>query len=137
MAARLQVKPEHCSPLGKLILQHMKDHSVSMNELAKKAGISQPGLRSACFKGTNPTDSTLNKLSHVLGRPALELYNLAHEGRLEATLQDEACLSNARDALVREIFETAAELGLSAPKNKPPKNTIKEALLTLGFCSNS
>jgi transcriptional regulator with XRE-family HTH domain len=136
MAARLQVKPEHCSPLGKLILQHMKDHNVSMNELAKQAGISQPGLRSACFKGTNPTDSTLKKLSQVLGRPAIELYNLAHAGRLEATLEDDACFSNTRDAL-KEIFEIAAELGLSAPKNKPHRNTIKEALLTLGFCSNT
>jgi transcriptional regulator with XRE-family HTH domain len=137
MPARLQIQPENCSPLGRLILQYMKDHSVSMNELAKQAGISQPGLRSACFKGTNPTDSTLKKLSLVLGRPPLELYNLAHEGRLEAKLQDEARFSSDRDALVREIFETAAELGLSAPKSRPPKNTIRKALLTLGFCSNS
>lgn len=130
MAVTLQIKHEDCSPLGRLILQYMKDHSVSMNELAKQAHISQPGLRTVCL-GTNPTDATLQKLAQVLGKPALELYNLAHEGRIEE-LQIEAG-GNSLDAFAREILETAHELGLAAPKDKPARETIQEALLVLGF----
>lgn len=132
--AKLRIRLEDCSPLGKLLLQHMEEHSISMNELAKQAGISQPGLRAACLKRTNPTDTTLNKLSKVLGKHPLELYTLAYEGRIEE-LQDEAS-DNYLDSLMREVFETARELGLVPPKSKPPKLNIKRALKELGFGSD-
>lgn len=134
MAAKLQIKPQDCSPLGKLILQHMEEHNISMNELAKQAGITQPGLRAACLKRTNPTDATLKKLSKVLGKHPLELYTLAYEGRIEE-LQDESSDSYL-DSLIGELFETARELGLVPPKNRPPKLNIKKALKELGFGSD-
>ena len=134
MAAKLQIKPQDCSPLGKLILQHMEEHNISMNELAKQAGISQPGLRAACLKRTNPTDTTLKKLSKVLGKHSLELYTLAYEDRIEE-LQDEAS-DTYLDSLVRELFETAREFGLVPPKSRPPKLNIKRALKELGFSSD-
>ncbi len=105
-----------------------------MNELAKQSGISQPGLRAACLKRTNPTDTTLNKLSKVLDKHPLELYTLAYEGRIEE-LQDEAS-DNYLDSLMREVFETARELGLVPPKSRPPKLNIKRALKELGFGSD-
>lgn len=132
--AKLRIKLEDCSPLGKLLLQYMEENNISMNELAKQAGISQPGLRAACLKRTNPTDTTLNKLSKVLGKHPLELYTLAYEGRIEE-LQDEAS-DNYLDSIIREVFETARELGLVPPKSKPPKINIKRALKELGFGSD-
>jgi len=104
-----------------------------MNELAKQANISQPGLRSVCL-GTNPTDATLLKLAQVLGKPALELYNLAHAGRIEEIHAKVDCSS--LDTFTREILETAQELGLEAPKSKPAKEIIQEALRVLGFSSS-
>ena len=132
--AKLRIKPEDCSPLGKLLLQYMEENNISMNELAKQSGISQPGLRAACLKRTNPTDTTLNKLSKVLDKHPLELYTLAYEGRIEE-LQDEAS-DNYLDSLMREVFETARELGLVPPKSRPPKLNIKRALKELGFGSD-
>lgn len=132
--AKLRIKLEDCSPLGKLLLQYMEENNISMNELAKQAGISQPGLRAACLKRTNPTDTTLNKLSKVLRKHPLELYTLAYEGRIEE-LQDEAS-DNYVDSIIREVFETARELGLVPPKSKPPKLNIKRALKELGFGSD-
>ena len=134
MAAKLQIKPQDCSPLGKLILQHMEEHNISMNELAKQAGITQPGLRATCFKRTNPTDTTLKKLSKVLGKHPLELYTLAYEGRIE-DLQDESSDSYL-DSVIGELFETARELGLVPPKSRPPKLNIRRALKELGFSSD-
>lgn len=134
MPGRLQLKPKDCSPLGRLILQHMEDHNISMNQLAKQVGITQPGLRAACLKGTNPTQNTLHKLSKVLSKHPLELYTLAYENRIEE-LQDEAT-DNYLDTLLREFFETARELGLVPPKSRPPKINIREILKELGFSSN-
>lgn len=134
MPGRLQLKPKDCSPLGRLILQHMEEHNISMNQLAKQAGITQPGLRAACLKRTNPTQNTLQKLSKVLGKHPLELYTLAYENRIEE-LQDEAT-DNYLDTLLREFFETARELGLVPPKSRPPKINIRGILKELGFSSD-
>lgn len=134
MAGKLQLKPKDCSPLGRLILQYMQEHNVSMSQLAKEVGITQPGLRAACLKRTNPTESTLKKLSEVLGKHPLELYTLAYENRIEE-LQDEAT-DNYLDTLIRELFETARELGLVPPKSKPPKLNTKMILKELGFSSD-
>lgn len=138
MSAPLQIKPKDCSPLGLLILQHMQEHQVSMNALAKRSGISQPGLRSACLKGTNPTDSTLKKLSTVLGKHHLELYVLAYGDRIEE-LQEEANDSYL-ESLVRELFEILRQAGLVSAKSRPPKiaitNAFRKALEEIGIGSD-
>ena len=103
---------------------------MSMNALAKQAGITQPGLRSACLKGTNPTENTLKKLSKVLGKHPLELYFLAYGDRIKE-LQEEAN-DNYLESLLREIFETLREAGLVSAKSRPPKlkiiNAFRKAL---------
>jgi Helix-turn-helix len=131
MPARLQIKPEDCSPLGQWILQYLEEQAFSMNHLAELSGIPQPRLRGACFKGTCPTPETLRKLARVMGKHHLELYTLAYEGRIEKLPED--AQDNSLDLLMRELFETARELDLTAPQVRPSKATIRKALIDLGF----
>lgn len=134
MPARLQIKAEDCSPLGQFILQYLEKQSISMNHLAEMSGVPQPRLRGACFKGTCPTPETLRKLARVMGRHHLELYTLAYEGRIERLPEDADEV--ALDILMRELFETARELKLTAPQVRPSKTKIRKALLALGFSSH-
>ncbi|MBW4470547.1 MAG: helix-turn-helix domain-containing protein [Stenomitos rutilans HA7619-LM2] len=131
MPARLQIKAEDCSPLGQFILQYLEEQGISMNRLAELAGVPQPRLRGACFKGTCPTPETFRKLSRVMGKHHLELYTLAYEGRMEYFPEDTDAIS--LDLLMRELFENARELGLTCPKVRPSKAKIHKALLELGF----
>jgi transcriptional regulator with XRE-family HTH domain len=131
MPARLQIKAEDCSPLGQFILRYLEEQNLSMNRLAELSGVPQPRLRGACFKGTCPTPETLRKLARVMGKHHLELYTLAYEGRIEPLPGDAEDIS--LDALMRDLFETARELGLAAPKARPSKSKLRKALLTLGF----
>ncbi len=134
MPARLQIKSEDCSPLGRLILQYLEDEGISMNRLAELSGIPQPRLRGACFKGTCPTPETLRKMARVIGKHHLELYTLAYEGRIEKLPED--ANDNSLDMLMREMFETAREMGLTPPTNRPSKAKIRKALMELGFRPN-
>jgi predicted XRE-type DNA-binding protein len=131
MPARLLIKSEDCSPLGKLILQYIEESGLSMNRLAEMSGIPQPRLRGACFKGTCPTPETLRKMARVMGKHHLELYTLAYEGRIDKSPED--ANDNSLDMLMRELFETAREMGLSAPQSRPSKAKLKKALLELDF----
>ncbi len=131
MPARLQIKAEDCSPLGQSILQYLEEQGISMNHLAELSGVPQPRLRGACFKGTCPTPETLRKLARVMGKHHLELYTLAYEGRIENLPED--ANDSSLDLLMRELFETARELGLVVPKVHPSKAKIRKALLELGF----
>lgn len=131
MPARLQIQAKDCSPLGLLILQHLEERRISMNRLAEMADIPQPRLRGACFKGTCPTPETLRKLSKVMGVNHLELYTLAYEGRIAKRPED----GNDYDlnSLIRELLETAREINLVAPEQRPSKAKIEQALIELGF----
>jgi Helix-turn-helix len=131
MPARLQIKPEDCSPLGQFILHYLEHQGVSMNRLAELSGVPQPRLRGACFKGTCPTPETLRKLAKVMGKHHLELYTLAYEGRIEP-LPDSA-EEISLDLLLRDLLETARDRGLSAPTTRPSPTQLHQALLALGF----
>jgi transcriptional regulator with XRE-family HTH domain len=131
MPARLQIKPEDCSPLGQFILHYLEHQGVSMNRLAELSGVPQPRLRGACFKGTCPTPETLRKLAKVMGKHHLELYTLAYEGRIEP-LPDSA-EEISLDLLLRDLLETARDRGLNAPTTRPSPAQLHQALLALGF----
>ena len=131
MPARLQIKFEDCSPLGQVILQYLEDRGISMNHLAELSAIPQPRLRGACFKGTCPTPETLRKLARAMNKHHLELYTLAYEGRVENSPED--ANDNSLDMLMRDLFETAREMGLTAPNMRPSKAQIRKALMELGF----
>ncbi|NER83901.1 MAG: helix-turn-helix transcriptional regulator [Leptolyngbya sp. SIO1D8] len=134
MPPRLQITPEDCSPLGRMILRYLETKGISMNRLADLSGVPQPRLRGACFKGTCPTPETLRKLARVMGKHHLELYTLAYEGRFETSpLEGEPY---SLDTLIRELFETAREMGLNAPKRAPSKSQLCKALMELGFMPN-
>jgi plasmid maintenance system antidote protein VapI len=131
MPARLQIKPEDCSPLGRFVLKYLDENGISMNSLAEQSGVPQPRLRGACFKGTCPTPETLRKLAKVMGKHHLELYTLAYQGRVDQ-LPEEAD-SIPLDILWQAILETARELKLTAPSSPPSKINIQQALQLLGF----
>jgi plasmid maintenance system antidote protein VapI len=114
-----------------MILQYLEEEGISMNRLAEISGIPQPRLRGACFKGTCPTPETFRKLARAMGKHHLELYTLAYEGRVEKTPEDAE--DNSLDQLMRELLETARELGLSPPQERPSRAKIRKALLELGF----
>jgi hypothetical protein len=135
MPARLQVKPEDCSPLGRSILQFLEEKGISMNRLAELSSVPQPRLRGACFKGTCPTPETLRKLARAMGKHHLELYTLAYEGRVEKLPED--VNGDSLNKLMLEVFETARELDLVAPKTPPSKAKIRQALADLGFYSKN
>jgi len=135
MPARLQIKAEDCSPLGRSILQYLEEQGISMNRLADLSGVPQPRLRGACFKGTCPTPETLRKLARVMAKHHLELYTLAYEGRVENLPEDAD--DSSLELLMRELFETARELGLTGPRIRPSKVKIRKALLELGFCQEN
>lgn len=111
---------------------------MSMNALAKQASITQPGLRAACLKGTNPTESTLKKLSKVLGKHPLELYLLAYGDRIKE-LQEEAN-DNYLESLLREIFEILRHAELVSAESRLPKiaitNAFRKALKEIGVGSD-
>ncbi|MEB3211818.1 MAG: helix-turn-helix transcriptional regulator [Leptolyngbyaceae bacterium] len=130
MPARLQIKPEDCSPLGKHILRYLEQNGVSMNRLAELSGVPQPRLRGACFKGTCPTPETLRKLARVIGVHHLELYTLAYQGRVEKLPND---ANDKLDGLIRQLLETARELEMTPPATSPSKAQIAKALSILGF----
>jgi Helix-turn-helix len=131
MPARLQIKAADCSPLGRSILEYIADTGISMNRLAEESGIPQPRLRGACFKGTCPTPETLRKLARAMGRHHLELYTLAYEGRIEKSPIEAA--ENDLDTLMRDLFETAREMGMQAPTQPVSKAQLRQALILLGF----
>jgi Helix-turn-helix len=132
MPARLLIKPDDCSPLGRLILAYIEETGISMNRLAELSGIPQPRLRGACFKGTCPTPETLRKLSRAMNKHHLELYTLAYEGRIDdQSPQDN--VDTSLDLLVRKIFELVREKGLVPARQEPSQEQLVKALELLGF----
>lgn len=120
----LQLKPDDCSPLGQLILQYMEAHGLSMNQLAKQVGITQPGLRAACLKGTNPTESTLRKLATVMGEHPVKLYLLAYEERIQAGIPSEQAdtLDFLRQAFL-DIFNALSDGVSRLPEELRPSDS--------------
>jgi transcriptional regulator with XRE-family HTH domain len=126
----LQMKPEQCSALGREILKYMQDNKVSMRHLARLSGVTQPGIRSACFKGTSPTDSTLRKLAPILGKHPVELYYLAYEDRIGIPGQKETIidiLSRIYEEIKMSVVMAASDL--AATIEKPSDNEAADIAL--------
>jgi hypothetical protein len=134
MPARLQIKPEDCSPLGQQILQYLETAGISMNRLAEISGIPQPRLRGACFKGTCPTPETLRKLSRAMDKHHWELYSLAYQGRLQPEpVAATDVLTDTLDVLVRDLLQLVRETNLVPPTQPPSRQQLAAALQLLGF----
>lgn len=80
--AFLELKAKDCSPLGQLILQHLEDNRMPMTDLADKAGITRPGLRSMCLKRSSPTRTSVEKLSPAIGVPIADLLRLVYRNKI-------------------------------------------------------
>jgi predicted XRE-type DNA-binding protein len=79
----LQVQTEDCSLLGKEILKHIEQYQLSMCELARQVGITQPGLRAIVLQGGNPKKANIDKLASIIKIAPRELYQLVYEDKLK------------------------------------------------------
>lgn len=125
----LKLTPEMCSPLGQVILEYLNKHELSLSQLAKQSGISQPGLRLACLKGTTPTDTTLKKLAPPLGRELSELHYLVYKGKVDDSKKNtlEEVFNRVQGTINLLISDLAANLDFE----KPDENEVVEATLRL------
>jgi len=127
----LQIKPEDCSLLGQEILKYMEQHQLSMSEMARQTGITQPGLRAITLKGGNPTESNINKLARFMDKRPLELYQLVYEDKLRAMAEPDAT-----DVLMRvfnDILKAFCKLAGQLPEDKRPSDyeLLDKALKTI------
>lgn len=82
--SHLKLKPDDCSSLGKLLLEYVQHNpGVNLNKLAKKIGMSRPGLGWVCLKLTNPNEETALKIAAVLGLEKRAVARLVHQNKLE------------------------------------------------------
>lgn len=127
----LQIKPEDCSLLGQEILKYMEQHQLSMSEMARQTGITQPGLRAITLKGGNPTESNINKLARFMGKRPLELYQLVYEDKLRAMAEPGAIdvLMRIFDDILKAFWKLAGQL----PEDKRPSDyeLLDKALKTI------
>lgn len=82
MKFALQIQLDDCSLLGKEILQFMSDQQISMREMARRSGLTHPGLRSIILKQSNPAESNVYKIAEVMGRDAEEICWLVYQNRV-------------------------------------------------------
>ncbi len=118
-----QLKKEDCSLLGQAIFQYLEKQKISMRELARRSDVTQPGLRAACLKRGNPTKSTLQKLSPVIGIPLSELNWMVRENRLRNEYEPDPidflllCIEN--------IFKSLKAMAEKMPEqSRPPLDKL-------------
>ena len=116
----LQIKPEDCSLLGKEILKYVEHQQLSMSEVARRAGITQPGLRAIVLKKGSPSKINIDKLARVIGKSPSELYRLVFEEKLKVMTfpQDPNFLLGEFNNLLKSFWKYAAYL----PENKRPSD---------------
>ena len=80
--SHLKLKPEDCSAIGLLVLQHMKNHQLDSSAMADKVGVSRAALRIACYQEGTPGRRMMPQLAEVLGKSEQELLRLDAENKL-------------------------------------------------------
>ena len=118
----VQLTPEDCSFLGKLVLRYMEEQDITMSELARKSGVSRGGVRLACLQGTNLTDSTLEKLAIAMGKQPSELYLLVYADRLVRASQ--SVPEQVFDGIQNHLTQAVSDL--SAYIENPSENELIE-----------
>lgn len=81
------VQPDECSKLGLLILEHMKKHKLSPQEMAQELQCSQAALRICCCRQGIPGTRMISKLASVLGQSESEINKLAYENKVNKKLK--------------------------------------------------
>ncbi len=132
--AKLVLQPDECSPLGKWFLAWLETNEKSMNSIAEKMGMSQPGLRDACMKGSVPKPSTVEKLAEVTETPLDFLKSLAYE----VNLGNSPYKQNSRGRIQISVFDVAAhykvlkaQFGELEPEDRPSNRDLMDAALEL------
>ena len=82
-APHLKLKPEDCSAIGLLMLEHMEQHQLDFTAMADKIGISRAVLRIACLKQGSPCKRLISKLATVINKSEQELLRLDAKNKLE------------------------------------------------------
>ncbi len=113
----LKIKPEDCSLLGREILKYMEQHQLSMSEMARRVGMSQPGLRAITLEGGNPTESNITKLARVMGKHPTELYQLVYEDKIRAMAEPDAI-----DSLMALFMDMFGYLRKWIPEQERPSD---------------
>ena len=80
--SHLQLKPEDCSAIGLLVLEHMKNHQLDFTTMADKIGVSRAALRIACYQKGTPGKRMMPQLAKVLDKSEQELFRLDAENKL-------------------------------------------------------
>lgn len=128
MSFELKIKPEQCSKLGQEILKYMEEHNLSMREMARRANLSQPGLRDCCWHRANPTEATLRKLAGVMGRPPEQLFRWVYRDKIKYGYE-----AGVAEALLQAIEEAIKVIRLLVndypPEERPSDYEIIEQAL--------
>jgi transcriptional regulator with XRE-family HTH domain len=127
----LQIRPEDCSLLGQEILKYMEQHQLSMSEMARQAGITQPGLRAITLKGGNPTESNITKLARVMGKHPTELYQLVYEDKIRSMAEPDAI--DRLMTLLMDMYEALRKWAGQLPEQEKPSDykLLDKALKTI------
>lgn len=124
----LQIKPEQCSRLGQEILKYIEDNRLSISEVARRVGISQPGLRACCWHGVMPTEATLRKLASLMGKPPEELFEWVYRDKIKYGYE-----AGVAEALLQAIEEAIKVIRLLVndypPDERPSDYEIIEQAL--------
>ena len=116
----LQIQLEDCSLLGKEIFKYLEYHRLSMSEVARRAGMTQPGLRAIVLKKGSPSKINIDKLARIMGKSPSELYQLVYEEKLKSMAfpQDPNFLLGVFNNLLKSFWKYAAHL----PENQRPSD---------------
>lgn len=124
----LQIKPEQCSRLGQEILKYVEDNQLSISEVARRVGISQPGLRACCWHGVMPSEAILRKLASLMGKPPEELFEWVYRDKIKYGY--EAGVAEALLQAIEEAIKVIRILVNDYPPDKRPSDyeIIEQAL---------
>lgn len=120
----LRIKPEDCSLLGKEILNFTEQNQLSMTEMARRTGITQPGLRAIVLKRGSPTKINIDKLARVMGKSPSKLYQLVYEEKLKimAFPHDPNYDPNFLLVIFNNLLKSFWKYTAHLPKNKRPSD---------------
>jgi transcriptional regulator with XRE-family HTH domain len=101
-----------CSPLGQFILKYMREEDLTLKDLAAKAGLTRPGLRTMLEKHGSPTETSLIKLADAMNVSPHLLFKLKHQNEIENPITPDAInfFIQAVEKLVKAIREATKDL---------------------------
>ena len=103
--------------------------------MARKVGITQPGLRAIALRGGNPKKVNIDKLALVIQKSPSQLYQLVYEGKLRE-------VTNNSEVWVEEFYRLIGILQryvLTIPFDQRPSdyNLLTKAFQLVNSFTNS